>query len=58
MKQWPSNPPVYLSAKLDQLAQYRDAPASSDIWGVLKEWLEAHGVEPVGESVPEEKIRE
>lgn len=45
MKHWPNDVPRDLREALDQIAVYRDAPASSDIWAVVKEWLERHGVE-------------
>lgn len=46
MKEWPHNIPEDLRDALDQIAVYRDAPASSDVWAVVKEWLEQHDIEP------------
>jgi hypothetical protein len=43
---WPNTVPHDLAPALEQIARYRNAPATSDVWAVLKEWLEENGVEP------------
>tara|TARA_R110002020_G_scaffold74540_24_gene190676 strand:+ start:33 stop:218 length:186 start_codon:yes stop_codon:yes gene_type:complete len=42
---WPSNIPHDLARDLARLDEYRSAPKDADRWGVIKEWLERHGVE-------------
>jgi hypothetical protein len=44
--EWPNSAPPELAKELDQIARYRVAPATSDIWAVLKEWLERNEVKP------------
>lgn len=34
---------------LEQVAQYRSPPASSDVWEVVREWLVRHGVKAPNE---------
>jgi hypothetical protein len=43
---WPNNAPKDLADSLDELARYRNAPAMSNVWAVLKEWLERQDVKP------------
>lgn len=42
---WPSNIPHDLRLKLEELERSRWQAKPADIWGVVKEWLEAHDVE-------------
>lgn len=55
MTEWPNNAPRDLRHMLDQIARYRDAPASSDIWAVVKEWLELHNVQPTDTALQQGK---
>jgi hypothetical protein len=43
---WSNSVPPDLAKALDEIARYREAPAASDVWAVLKDWLERNGVEP------------
>lgn len=42
---WPRSIPHDLDLMLNELSLHRDAPYNSDIWNVVFEWLEKHGVE-------------
>lgn len=43
---WPQRIPYDLEKALGELDQRRDAPAEQDRWGVMREWLVAHGIQP------------
>ncbi len=43
---WPNNVPPDLAQALDEIARYRNSPATSDVWAVVKEWLERNEVKP------------
>lgn len=49
---WPNDVPYDLAKELEELARYRSAPASSDIWAVFKEWLEKHDVAAPDHALP------
>ncbi len=48
---WPSTIPHDLDKALDELALRRYSKSNADVWGVLQEWLQRHGVE-APESLP------
>lgn len=45
MNNWPHNIPHDLDTALDELDRWRATPANSDLWAVLRDWLEWHSVE-------------
>lgn len=55
MPSWPNNTPPDLRRRLNDVIGRRSFGAA-DIWGEVKDWLEAHGAEapelPVEESKP------
>jgi hypothetical protein len=48
---WPNTIPHDLDKALDQIAQYKNGPRNSDLWGVVQDWLQRHGVQ-APESLP------
>ncbi len=52
MTAWPNTIPDDLDRMLAQLEELRHHKSNQDRWGVIKEWLERHGVE-APDSLPE-----
>jgi hypothetical protein len=42
---WPSTIPHDLDKALDDLALQRYSKSNADLWGVMQEWLQRHGVQ-------------
>ena len=41
---WPHSVPADLRRRLDEVLSFRNRGAP-EVWGVIRDWLEAHGVE-------------
>ncbi|WP_170789694.1 hypothetical protein [Ruegeria lacuscaerulensis] len=57
MKRWPMTIPYDLRCKLKSAREMRCTRGPQDDWLVVKEWLEAHGIEPPDYVLPQEPER-